>query len=212
MNPEIFSILSNALERADKQNKTPCKPHKTSGFEQKVIETLRLSSEYKNYVEDNLVNGVAILMKNDKDFIYKEIAKLSTLSIGELRQLWKEKTHCDAPQHWAKNLLVEELTNLLQRLAFGDLAPADRELLNEHKDRLRKGMPLFDPCKKLPIGMVLTKDYNGYRHVVKILENEQVEYEGKVHKSLSAVARVITGVRWNGREFFHVEKREKARF
>jgi hypothetical protein len=212
MDQKIFSILSAALKRAaDQGNKSrnPCIPSIT---DEKVVANLRQSSEYYNYVKEHSINEVDILMNNDNATVYSEISKLSTLSIGQLRQLWKEKMRSDAPHYWAKNLFVEELTNLLQKLAFGDLSKTDAELLNEYKGRLQKGQPLFDPCKKLPAGMVLTKDYNGCRHIVKILEDEEVEYNGQVYKSLSAVARAITGVRWNGREFFHVEKRTKARF
>jgi hypothetical protein len=207
MNPEIFSILATAIERSMSKDKHPQNRGKSSVPEQKILENLCQSSEYREYAKDNLINEVALLMNNDKDFVYAEIAKLNTLDIKELRKLWKDKTNCDAPHYWNKTTFVEELANLLQKLAFGDLSQADADCLNEYKNRLRKGLPLFDPCKKLPEGMVLTKDYNGYRHVVRIMENEKVEYDGAVYKSLSAVARQITGVRWNGREFFHVTGR-----
>jgi hypothetical protein len=210
MDPKIFSILENALKRAASQDKHPRTPCITSVFDKKVLANLRRSMEYCNYVREHPIDELDILMNNDSATVYSEIAKLSTLSIGELRRIWKEKMRCDAPHYWVKNLFVEELTNLLQKLAFGDLSKTDAELLNEYKDRLQKGQPLFDPCKKLPAGIVLTKDYNGCRHLVKILEDEQVEYNGKIYQSLSAVARAITGVRWNGRKFFHVEKKENV--
>jgi hypothetical protein len=55
--------------------------------------------------------------------------------------------------------------------------------------------------------MILTRDVGGVKHAVKILEDAKVEYNGKVYNSLSAVAREITGIRWNGPKFFHLNKR-----
>jgi hypothetical protein len=85
MNSEIFSILATALERSAQKDKTPQNRGKPSVSDQKIIESLCQSSEYRKYVEDNLINGITILMNNDKDFVYAEIAKLSTLPITELR-------------------------------------------------------------------------------------------------------------------------------
>jgi hypothetical protein len=76
-----------------------------------------------------------------------------------------------------------------------------------YEERFKRGEPLLSSEDKLPPGTILTREYDGKRYVVKILEGEKVEYDGEVYTSLSAVARQITGTRWNGRKFFHVEKR-----
>jgi hypothetical protein len=85
MKSDIFEILSNALERSISHDKIPPSREKSSVPEQKTIENLCQSSEYRNYVEEHLINGVAILTNNDKDFVYAEIAKLSTFDIKELK-------------------------------------------------------------------------------------------------------------------------------
>ena len=50
-------------------------------------------------------------------------------------------------------------------------------------------------------GTVLEREYHGVVHRVTVL-NEGIEYEGRQYRSLSAVARAITGTQWNGRRFF----------
>jgi hypothetical protein len=118
MKSEIFSILANAVKQASSQDKKPRKPHKCSIPDQKVVENLCQSSEYQNYVEDNLINGVAVLMNNDENFLRAEIAKLYTLCIADLRQLWKQKFGADAPENSKKKTLVGHIIpNLINNVA-----------------------------------------------------------------------------------------------
>jgi hypothetical protein len=207
MNSEMFSILEKALDRAEKKDKMPRKPCHTSISDKKVLANLRLSSEYENYKKDNLINEVDILMNNDKNFVYGEIVKLSTLGVKELKRLWREKNGLEPPSHMKKSTLVERLAYFLQEQAFGKLPEEDRQQLEVYAQRFEKGEPLIPPVCELAHGMILTREYNGRKHSVKILESEKVEYNGKVYSSLSAVAREITGTRWNGLKFFHVKSR-----
>ena len=58
--------------------------------------------------------------------------------------------------------------------------------------------------KRLPIpGTVVTKEYKGIMLQVKILERG-FEYNGKVYKSLTAIAKEVTGAHWNGFLFFRI--------
>jgi hypothetical protein len=73
---------------------------------------------------------------------------------------------------------------------------------------LKKGKPLLYEKLQLAPGTILSREYQNRKHVVKILEDEKVEYKGEVYTSLSAVARKITGTQWNGWKFFHIENRK----
>ncbi|MDR3327422.1 MAG: DUF2924 domain-containing protein, partial [Prevotellaceae bacterium] len=116
MQNEIFSILAKAIETAAQ---TPQKPRFSSVLDKKVIENLCQSSEYKDYVSNSLINGVEILMNNDKDLVYSQIAQLSTLPIKDLKKAWKEKTGIEPPPHMQKRALIERLAYKIQELAFG---------------------------------------------------------------------------------------------
>lgn len=56
--------------------------------------------------------------------------------------------------------------------------------------------------RRLPLpGTLLVREYKGQSVVVKVLD-EGFEYEGRRHKSLSTIAREVTGTKWNGFLFF----------
>jgi hypothetical protein len=65
-----------------------------------------------------------------------------------------------------------------------------------------------DPRRVLP-GTVLTHPYHGQEIRVVALDEDQFEYDGQVYSSLSAVARAVTGQKWNGRLFFGLTKRKR---
>jgi hypothetical protein len=65
-------------------------------------------------------------------------------------------------------------------------------------------MPVTAKDKRLPIpGTVITKEYKDAKYQVKVLE-KGFEYSGKIHKTLSAIAKEITGAHWNGYLFFNL--------
>ncbi|MDR3285137.1 MAG: DUF2924 domain-containing protein, partial [Holosporales bacterium] len=127
--------------------------------------------------------------------------------IKDLKKAWKEKTGIEPPPHMQKRALIERLAYKIQELAFGGLSKEAQERRELYEQRLQKREPLLEKPCLLPPGSLLTRDYDNHKHVVKILEEEKVEYKGLVYNSLSAVAREITGTRWNGLKFFHVERR-----
>ena len=61
-----------------------------------------------------------------------------------------------------------------------------------------------------PVGTVLEREYNGYVHKVTVLE-DGFEYEGKKHRSLSGLAKLITGAIWNGWVWFGIANRPESK-
>jgi hypothetical protein len=146
-------------------------------------------------------------MNNDNATVYAEIAKLSTLNIGELRQVWKEKFGKDAPFNARKTMLLDKLVYYFREQAFGGLSDKAKERLALLEERFKKGEPLLGKNYELATGMIFTREYNDEKHTVKILEDSKVEYRGDIYRSLSTVASKICGCSWNGYKFFHVTKR-----
>jgi hypothetical protein len=58
-------------------------------------------------------------------------------------------------------------------------------------------------------GTILTREYRGEVHQVTVLDRG-FEYRGTVHRSLSGIARAITGTQWNGNLFFGLRKRSNG--
>jgi hypothetical protein len=77
--------------------------------------------------------------------------------------------------------------------------------------RTRPLLPPVEPRdpRVPPVGTVLRRVFDGVAHEVTVCA-EGFEYEGERHKTLSAIAKQITGTRWNGFLFFGLKKRVDA--
>ena len=158
----------------------------------------------------------------------KEIAVLKHMTVAELRAKYAE-VFGEETRSRHKMFLVKRIAWRLQSLAEGDLSERARrraeELANDADIRMTpprrtpgpEGQPVavgtlrVSADKRLPMpGTVLTREYKGRTIVVTILPNG-FEYEGKVYKSLSAVARAVTGTHWNGYHFFQLGKHGKRK-
>jgi hypothetical protein len=208
MDPKIISTLATALKRAADQEKTLRNHCICSVPNEKIVANLCSSSQYCKYVKGHFINGVAILMNNNNTTLYSEISKLSNLSIGELRQVWKEKFGKDAPYSARKTMLLDKLVYHFREQAVGGMSYKAKERLALLNGRLKKGEPLLGKNYDLAPGMIFIREYNDEKHTVKILDDGKVEYRGEIYRSLSTVASKICGCRWNGYKFFHVTKSE----
>ena len=128
-----------------------------------------------------------------------EVASLPSMTLSELRTLWAARFGAP-PKQRSVELLRRVLAWRLQAEAFGGLDAATVRLLGSDRTLV---MVAEQP------GTRLARDYAGKRHEVVMLE-EGVLYEGETYGSLSEVARLITGQRWNGPRFFGL-RRENVR-
>ena len=129
--------------------------------------------------------------KTSRKDISEQVAGLSAMGLSELRTEWEER-YGAPPKHRAPDLLRRVLAWRIQADAFGGLdAPTVRLLGNEKAPLMIAKQP----------GTRLARDYAGRRHEVVVVE-DGVVYDGNRYGSLSEVARIITGQRWNGPRFF----------
>jgi hypothetical protein len=131
------------------------------------------------------------------------IAALKDKSIGDLKALWRDL--CDSePPPYNRKFLESRLAYRIQELAYGGLKPETVERLDAFADELdgKAGNKCRVMDRQKPIsGTRLLREWNGVDHYVTVLD-EGFEYQGRPYKSLSAIARAITGTRWNGWLFF----------
>lgn len=137
--------------------------------------------------------------KASRKDISEQVAGLSAMGLSELRTEWEER-YGTPPKHRAPDLLRRVLAWRIQADAFGGLDAATIRLLDNEKAPL---MVAEQP------GTRLARDYAGRRHEVIVVE-DGVVYDDNRFGSLSEVARVITGQRWNGPRFFGL-RRENVR-
>jgi hypothetical protein len=154
----------------------------------------------------------------------REVAALQRMTVKQLRTRYAEVFGEDTNGH-NKAWLVKRIAWRLQALAEGGLSERARqraaELANDAD--LRLSPPKADPApaertktvalrvkgdNRLPLpGTVITRKYKGETLHVKVLPHG-FEFEGEVYKSLSAVAKAITGQHCNGYYFFRLGKEE----
>lgn len=130
----------------------------------------------------------------------REVEQLGLLDLEGLRDFWRERFGAPPPIR-SVELLRLMIAWRLQTAQSGGLDQATRRAL------ARTG-PVAPEGSQLGQGAVITRDWQGKRQEVMILD-DGFRWEGKRYRSLSAIARAITGTRWNGPKFFGLREDAK---
>lgn len=126
------------------------------------------------------------------------LADLHAMGRAELARLWGDLLGDEVPANMSQQMQRRFLAFELQAKVEGGLTPAllarlDRIAAGE----VRKVSPTVKP------GARLLRAWNGVTHVVDVLPDGYL-WNGTRHRSLSAIARAITGARWSGPRFFGI--------
>jgi Protein of unknown function (DUF2924) len=127
-----------------------------------------------------------------------EIESLQALNPGELDQRWQILFGSDRPNRVCGRLLIQALAYRLQEKAIGGLKPSTRCLLEHSAQNVSARSPAVElPRARLKAGAVLIREWHGTTHQISVLETGFL-FSGKRYRSLSEIARTITGARWSG--------------
>jgi Protein of unknown function (DUF2924) len=142
--------------------------------------------------------------------IESRLAGLPELSRTALCDLWKEHFGTSPPTQLRRNLMIPILAHRIQERAFGSLSAGTQKRLRElaegfanHSEQIVMSKPSLKP------GTRLVREWRDQVHLVNV-EANGYEYKGGRYKSLSQIARLITGTRWSGPVFFGI-KSESAK-
>ncbi len=137
----------------------------------------------------------------------RQIDALQQKSLLEVREKFQELHGFDCGDTTIRNLR-KRIAYRLQELYYGGVGETDLSILGDIADR--------DPIANLKVvaarkitklrGTRYYRVWKGKKYEVTVAGEDQFVYEGEVYKSLSAVARKITGTRWNGKVFFGVKE------
>jgi hypothetical protein len=109
-----------------------------------------------------------------------------------------------------RRYLEDRLAFRLQELRLGGLSDRARRKLDVLADQVDpQASRRREPRHLLP-GTQLRREWKGVEHVITVREHD-FEYDGRPYKSLSAIARAITNVRWNGPLFFGLRQGGKTK-
>ena len=146
--------------------------------------------------------------------VLKQIAGLPKLSHAELKALWREYFGVEPPAY-RRGFLVRGLAHRLQELTYGGLKPAYQARLDAMIAGTEKPNGTGRPGRRarqdinLLEGTKLLRDWRGVTHEVTVIDGGY-EHQGRRYRSLSAVARAITGTQWSGPLFFGLRKTGRA--
>ena len=145
------------------------------------------------------------------DPIPARLAALKTLSMSDLRAEWRRLFETEPPQ-FNRRALENRLAYRIQELAYGGLKPETRrrlEVLGEQYDSDNVATRRIRHDARPVVGTRLVREYQGVEQTVTVLA-EGYEWQGRPYRSLSAIARAITGTRWNGLVFFGIKRQGGA--
>ena len=143
--------------------------------------------------------------------VLSRLAALQTASAAELKDQWRALFGKEPPP-FNRPYLVSRLSYRVQELAYGGLKPETRARLEALGEQLDGGNVVLRRIRadSRPLaGTRLIREWQGVQHVVTVRIND-FEFEGRPYRSLSAIARHITGTRWNGWTFFGLKGRAGA--
>lgn len=130
--------------------------------------------------------------------VSNDVAALEALALGDLRVRWTQLVGTPAPKV-GTSMMRLALAWEMQARSLGGLSRGTSRAL----DQLARGRTRTDGVRP---GMRLVREWQGRAHVVEIGEDEVIRWDGRDWRSLSEVARAITGTRWSGPAFFGLKK------
>ena len=138
------------------------------------------------------------------------LSRLPTLEIGELRQQWRALYKAEASPHLSRELLVRAVAHRMQEVALGGLRPPQQRQLRQIAQQFKETGAADTPLRpELKSGTRLVREWQGRTYDVLVLD-DGFSWQGTSYRSLSAIARKITGTAWSGPLFFGLKPNRSA--
>jgi Protein of unknown function (DUF2924) len=151
--------------------------------------------------------GLSLSSASDIDSVVAELEQAPRTALADR---WRSLYRCNPPKGVGRRLLIGAIAHELQlRQAGRKRSSVLRRLQRQAATQSSSAGPDSAGVRKLQPGARLIRDWNGSTHTVDVVEDGFV-WNGARYRSLSAIARAITGARWSGPRFFGLN-REGAR-
>ena len=142
--------------------------------------------------------------------VLARLAALKAMSVRELKAEWEKLFGSTAPNN-SRKFLEFRIAYRIQELTYGGPDRETRSMLDlladEVEGHARRKHRIADSRNPVT-GTKLIREWDGVEHTVTVLR-DGFDWQGRKFKSLSAVARAITGTRWNGYRFFGLRERKR---
>jgi len=142
------------------------------------------------------------------EIIQKRIEVLQSLDVIALREEWR-RIKGSPPPRLSRDLLLRAVAYELQVEAFGGLSAQALRRISMAEDKAGDTLEAPErPQARLSSGARLVREWHGRTHSVEVLQNGFL-FEGQTYRSLSEIARRITGSHWSGPRFFGLTRKRK---
>ncbi len=142
------------------------------------------------------------------DSVLAQLAALKTAPVADLKQKWRDLFDREPPPY-NRRFLESRVAFCIQELAYGGLSQEAVERLDALADEVEGKTSRRRSIQNRPIsGTRLIREWDGVEHSVTV-RSDDFEYQGRPFKSLSAIAKHITGTQWNGLIFFGLKNTRK---
>jgi len=135
----------------------------------------------------------------------REIAGLAELDRASLVARWRSLYGRPPPPKLSRALMEKAIAYEIQSAAFGGLSAVTKRAL---RAAASGGGTSSSTRRPLSAGARLIREWNGTVHEVDVAEEGYI-WQGETHRSLTAIARAITGTKWSGPCFFGLERRAR---
>ena len=145
------------------------------------------------------------------DPVLARLAAMKAAPVAELKKQWRE-LFSEEPPAFNRRYLESRLAYRIQELAYGGLKQQTVRRLQQMGEQLDGGnIPTRRVRADLKpiVGTRLIREGQGVEHTVTVTQ-DGFEWQGRPYQSLSAIARAITGSRWNGWIFFGLKDHRRA--
>jgi hypothetical protein len=138
----------------------------------------------------------------------REIERIQSLDVPALRERWKA-LFGNAPSPLLSAVFMSRaIAYRMQERVLGGLKPSTQRIVDRLGGEGGTHPHKLAPRRRASAGTVFIREWRGVKHRVTVLDKDVV-YRGRRYKSLSEVARAITGTHWSGPLFFGLKNRAK---
>jgi hypothetical protein len=140
-------------------------------------------------------------MAKPSERVINEIEALRDADLNVLRQRWQDLFTTAPSPRISRDVLIRGVAFRLQEEVYGKLGRAHRRQLTKMAADFGSGTVLTPSQPSFKPGTKLIREWKGKVHEVVIAGDTYI-WSGKHYRSLSEIARAITGTRWSGPRFF----------
>ena len=145
-----------------------------------------------------------------EDAVAARLRALEGMTHDDLRVEWRRLYRAHPPKRVSRDLLMLGVAWKVQERAYGGLGAATkRRIADLAKTVERNGDVTRNRVARLKPGAKLVREWRGETHTVIVLD-DGFEWRGKRRRSLSVIAKLITGAHWSGPRFFGLNGKVEA--